>query len=138
MFKKAIGLFVLMFAVNVYAVDLPLPNEPPVQVSDVEVVGGYTGLTWDANTEEDLAGYLIGYSVGSAYVYNTDNIIDVGNVTQFLFDALPSEVKQDGNQVYFAAYAYDLNGNVSERSETVSISFLADPPPGSPTGLKKQ
>jgi hypothetical protein len=77
-------------------------------------------LAWAANTESNLAGYVIGYGVQSG-VYLT--FVDVGNVTTFTLD-LP------GSQYYFAVRAYNTAGASSAFSAEVadsSLILLANP-----------
>ena len=79
-------------------------------------------LSWQANTETDLAGYKIYYGSSSSGVYSI--IIDVGNVTQYQISGL-----NIGNTYYFAVSAYDENGNESEFSTEVSYHVKdVDPP----------
>lgn len=123
-----------------WAIDLPLPSEPPIQVSGVVFDG--EKLVWDSNIEIDLAGYLVGYtdSVEQSvpYSYDENKIIDVGNVTEFLIVSLPESVKVAGAYINFVVYAYDLNDNISERSiEEVQVAATQDFPPVPPTGLEK-
>jgi len=59
-----------------------IPKEPPIQLSGIEVVEGKT-LAWDANTEPDLGGYIIGYSLGGTeFIYCPMCHFDVGNVVE--------------------------------------------------------
>src|SRR5206468_3724620 len=69
-------------------------------------------LTWDANTEPDLAGYRIRY--GTAPSSHTQ-MIDVGMVTSYAVMDLPA-----GTTFYFVVAAYDLAGNESQPSNEVS------------------
>ncbi len=68
--------------------------------------------TWDANTEDDLAGYKVYYGTESG---NYTHIQDVGNQTSYLAENL-----KDGSTYHFAVSAYDLSGNESELSGEVS------------------
>jgi hypothetical protein len=69
-----------------------------------------SSLTWDANTEVDLAGYRI-YAGLASRTYNL--LADVGLSTSYdlTFD--------DGKTRYFVATAYDTAGNESEYSNEV-------------------
>jgi len=77
-------------------------------------------LAWDANSEEDLAGYKLHYGTQSG---NYSVTIDVQNVTQYTIGNL--EEYQD---YYFVATAYDTDANESEYSEEVYYD-AEDPPP---------
>lgn len=68
-------------------------------------------LTWDPNTEADLAGYKlhIGTSSGS---YDTD--VDVGNQNYYTLSNLVS-----GQIYYISVTAYDTSGNESVNSDEV-------------------
>jgi hypothetical protein len=68
-------------------------------------------LAWDPNTEPDVTGYRIYYSfLSDQYDYSAD----VGNQTSFTLASL-----QDGKTYYFAATAYDQEGNESDFSNEV-------------------
>jgi len=69
-------------------------------------------LTWDANTEPDLAGYRIYYGTASREYLNS---IDVGNTTTYRLDGLLERV-----MYYIAVTAYDTTGNESGFSDEVS------------------
>ncbi len=68
-------------------------------------------LTWDPNTEADLAGYKIYYGSESR---NYTSHTDVGNQTTYTVSNLPA-----GNRYYFAAKAYNTAGQESDYSEEV-------------------
>ena len=68
-------------------------------------------LGWDANTETDLAGYIIHYGTGGG-VYSDS--IDVGNTTQYTLTNL-----QDGVDYFLAVTAYDFNNSESDYSAEV-------------------
>jgi hypothetical protein len=69
-------------------------------------------LQWDANTEPDLAGYIIKYGVQPG-VYT--NSIDVGNQTTWTVSGL-----QDHYRYYFAVQAYNSARLVSGLSNVVN------------------
>lgn len=70
-------------------------------------------VSWDANTESDLAGYKVHYGRSSR---DYDNILWVGNQTSHEVAGL-----QGGERYYFAVTALDHSGNESELSREVSI-----------------
>jgi hypothetical protein len=83
-------------------------------------------LTWDPNTEEDLAGYRLYYGK-EAGIYGEP--IDVGNVSQYLITGnIPANS-------YLALTAYDLSGNESGYSEELFFS-KDQAAPAVPGGLK--
>ncbi len=73
--------------------------------------------TWSANTEDDLAGYIIYYGTESGN-YTVEE--DVGNTTVYVAEDL-----QDGQEYYFVVKAYDFAGNVSAPSTEVSATVGA-------------
>jgi curli biogenesis system outer membrane secretion channel CsgG len=77
-----------------------------------QLFAGALKVSWDANTEPDLAGYKIYYGQ-SANNYTTT--INVGNVTLYTVDQLT-----EGVTYYFVVTAYDLAGNESGFSTEVS------------------
>lgn len=66
---------------------------------------------WDPNSEPDLAGYKIYW--GTATRDYSKNV-DVGNVVSYTLKDLPDGV------FYFAATAYDNDGNESDFSDEIS------------------
>ena len=66
-------------------------------------------LAWDANGENDLAGYILYYGTSSGN-YTTN--MDVGNITQYTLPGL-----QDGVTYYFALTAYNLDNYESAYSQ---------------------
>ncbi len=74
-------------------------------------------LSWDANTESDLAGYKVYYGTSSR---NYTETIDVGNTTTYQITGLSE------GTYYFAVTAYDTSGNESDYSEEVSKSFIQE------------
>jgi uncharacterized repeat protein (TIGR01451 family) len=70
-------------------------------------------LTWDANTEADLAGYRVRYGTTSGAA--AQGAVDVGNRTAC------SVLDLDANTTYyFVVHAYDLAGNESPASNEVA------------------
>lgn len=97
---------------------LAVPFGPALAASDTKVV-----ISWNANTESDLAGYKIYYgAVSGTY----DEVVDVGNVVTYTI------INPGDDVVYFAVTAYDKAGNESGKSDVVSVN----PPPANPTGIK--
>jgi hypothetical protein len=72
-------------------------------------------LTWEANLENDLAGYRIYYGNQSK---DYDSSISVGKVTQYEITDLDA-----GRRYFIALTAIDLAGNESAFSEEVTIAF---------------
>ncbi len=75
-------------------------------------------LHWDANQENDLAGYRVYQGTGSGQ-YGLSH--DVGMMTTYTVSNLDPTVTH-----YFAVTAYDQSGNESAPSEEVSHSFGED------------
>lgn len=73
-------------------------------------------FTWDANTETDLAGYKL-YQSATSGTYDPASAIDVGNVTTHVLTDVA-----DGTW-FWAATAYDTNGNQSAYSNEVSLTI---------------
>lgn len=87
-------------------------------------------MTWNHGGEPDLAGFKIYYGMDST---NLDNVADI---PLSLYDQNPASVPviRDWIQAgtwYFAATAYDTNGNESARSEMISAA-VPDTAPGTP------
>lgn len=81
-------------------------------------------VTWNANTETDLAGYKVYYGTATG-VYGTP--IDVGNVTTYDIGNLKESTKY-----FIALTAYDTSGNESVKSEEASITIPDVTPPAVP------
>jgi hypothetical protein len=71
-------------------------------------------LSWDANTEPDLAGYRA-YTGRESHVYDE---MEVGNVTSVVLTI------DDSGQWFFAVKAYDNSNNVSALSTEVTGNWL--------------
>src|SRR5687768_13017045 len=76
-------------------------------------------LAWDANTEPDIAGYIVYWGTTSR---GYDRSADVGNVTQQVINGL-----QDLQTYYFAVRAYNLDGLQSPYSVEVSKLIPLNP-----------
>jgi len=93
-------------------------------------MGADVDLAWDANTEDDLKGYIVYYGTASR---NYPHNIDVGDTTQHRILDL-----QDGTTYYFAVKAYDYDNNQSSYSDelvyTVPVQNSAPGKPSAPAG----
>jgi hypothetical protein len=86
-------------------------------------------VTWNPNTEEDLAGYRL--YVGEASGQYGEPV-DVGNVTGHVMEITP----QHGAMYYFALTAYDTSGNESGYSAEATCFIPDGVKPEKPTGLR--
>jgi len=75
-------------------------------------------LTWNPNTESDLAGYKV-YRATASGAYGVPVATLSGNVTSYVSAGL-----QVGTTYYFVVTAYDSAGNESPRSAEVSRSIF--------------
>lgn len=89
--------------------------------------GADVKLSWDPNSETDLAGYNIYWGSTSG---NYSNSVDVGNVTTYQLIGL------DEGQSVFAVTAYDINANESDFSDEV-CAVLDTIPPTAISNLRK-
>ena len=89
-------------------------------------------LTWDPNTEPDLAGYQMYYGTSSG-IYTGS--IDVNNLTTCTI----SDLEED-HTYYFAVTAYNTSGDESDFSNEVFKYFPngTPPPPPPPDGETPQ
>ncbi len=86
-------------------------------------------VTWNPNTEPDLAGYrLYVGEVSGQY----GEPIDVGNVTGHVMEITP----QYGATYSFAVTAYDTSGNESGYSDEATCFVPDSRAPEKPTGLR--
>ena len=86
-------------------------------------------VTWNPNTEPDLAGYRL--YVGEASGQYGEPV-DVGNVTGHVMEITP----QHGATYYFALTAYDTSGNESGYSDEATCFVPDSGAPEKPTGLR--
>lgn len=82
-------------------------------------------VNWNANTEDDLAGYKVYYRTAASQ-YGSP--VDVGNVTSHEIADLGT-----GSTYYVAVTAYDTSGNESGYSEEAS-AFIPTPDTTAPAG----
>ena len=95
----------------------PNIDAPPIPAQNVNVVSTTTNsisLSWDASQMSDIAGYKVHYSSDSTG-YEFPNTIDVGLNTTYTLSSLVSGLKY-----YFSVTTYDIDGNESWFSKTVS------------------
>jgi hypothetical protein len=71
-------------------------------------------LAWDPNTEPELAGYKIYWGTSSG---NYTSSKDVGKTTTTTIDGV-----EEGTTYYFAATAYDSQGDESKYSNQVAFT----------------
>ncbi len=71
-------------------------------------------VSWEPNSESDLAGYKVYYGNSSR---NYDTNIDVGNITSYTISNLV-----EGKTYFFVATAYDESDNESDYSNEVSYA----------------
>jgi len=96
--KRGVGLGILIFFIF---------------LSNIVLMAGSVTISWDPNTEADLAGYRVYYGTESRnYQVNVDVGLDTFKVIENL---------QTGIRYYFAVTAYDTANNESDFSEEVSI-----------------
>ena len=84
-------------------------------------------LAWDANSESDLARYLVGYRTSPT---GTETVVSVGLVTQWTLTTATA-----GSTYYFRVYAENTSGLRSAPSSEVSTVIPTTPPPPSGGGL---
>lgn len=79
-------------------------------------------VSWNANTDRDLAGYLVYYGVRSG---TYDAVYDVGNLTGYRITGVPN-----GTTCYVAVAAYDTARNESALSAEQRVNVPAATLPG--------
>ena len=84
-------------------------------------------LAWDANSESDLARYLVGYRTSPS---GTETVVSVGLVTQWTLTTAAA-----GSTYYFRVYAENTAGLRSAPSSEVSTTIPTTTPPPSGGGL---
>ncbi len=84
----------------------------------VSATAGDLKVTWQQNTEPDLAGYFVYFGKKDRPQANR---IDVGRQTQYLIQNLPA-----GETYYISVTAVDKAGNESVASELIAVRVLTD------------
>jgi len=82
-----------------------IPPSPPQNIKYSGSGFGSIRISWDPNTDSDLAGYKVYYGKSSG---NYENSIDVGNVTAYNLSGLIP-----GITYYITVTSYDTSGNES-------------------------
>ncbi|TAN41053.1 MAG: hypothetical protein EPN25_05690 [Nitrospirae bacterium] len=101
-----------------------LPPAPPVLVTAVPN-GSDVTLTWNANTDTDLSGYLL---YRNEQLANVAGIV-VGNLKPYLMTATayPDKALPDGKYKYYLI-AMDRAGNMSGQSNVLEVTIDTHPP----------
>lgn len=89
-----------------------------LMLTAVSVTAGDLKVTWQPNTEPDLAGYFVYYGTKARPQANR---IGVGRQTQYLIQNLPA-----GETYYLSVTAVDKAGNESVSSELIAVRVLTD------------
>ena len=98
--------------------------------------GATVKLTWNPNTEPDLAGYRIYQTeTPGAYDKATQRVADISATANQQKTADVQVNFTDGRTVYFVATAYDTSGNESGFSNEVSFKTSDTTPPAAPSIL---
>jgi fibronectin type 3 domain-containing protein len=94
------------------------PRQIPVSLILSATVAGTANLTWDANTDSDLAGYKVYQGTSSGTYAASVSTIPKGT-TSYTVAGL-----QTGTTYFFIITAYDNAGNESLHSNEVSKSIF--------------
>jgi len=109
------------------SIQVTVDNTPPAAPLLLTAIpdGSSVALTWQANSEPDLAGYLV-YRGGK--LANESGTV-VGDLTPYLITGLDfAEVNvPDGTHVYYLV-AMDRAGNSSDQSNTIAVPLDTRPP----------
>ncbi len=99
-------------------VPTPVPSTPSASAATTTPTVASATVSWNANTETDLAGYRIYVGTRSGS-YGFVGPFEVTNRTSFTIPNLPT-----GTTYYFAVSAFDKSGNESAKSAEVSKSLF--------------
>ncbi len=89
--------------------------------SGLAVAGSPATISWNANSESDLAGYRVYYGTSAD---NYSKVENVGNVTTYVINDLTP-----GVTYYFVVTAYDNSGNESGYSSEATLNIPDTAPP---------
>ena len=92
-----------------------------VLLAATQAAAAQIALAWDANTEPDIAGYIVEYGAGTSYA----NSVDVGKVTSWTLANTAA-----GTSYSFRVVAYNTAGEQSDTSTAVTGTVTAYPNPG--------
>lgn len=122
------GLMVILFAFGILA-GIAWSVSVNIETKS-RAATGFAKLTWDANTEADLAGYKIYYGMSPRTgdcpaTGGYANVLDAGKVTTYTISNLT-----EGKTYYFSVTAYDTSKNEScfstEQNKVVPVSVVVD------------
>lgn len=104
---------------------------PPAAPAGLQAAPGdsQVALSWDANTEPDLAGYNIYRSTDGVLYTRINGVLLTG--TSFV-----DTDRINGRTYYYQVTAVDRSNNESARSNTVQATPGDETPPSTPTGLR--
>lgn len=113
--------------ITVHQISVTIDNTPPaapVLITASAIVSDVT-VTWKANTEPDLAGYLL---YRNDQLANVTGIV-VGNLQPYLIAGTTylDKTLPDGTFRYYLM-AMDQAGNVSDQSNTIEVTIDTHPP----------
>ena len=116
--KKESGMKSFVLIIFIFFIFVTLSPLSPLTVCSV--LAADVTLEWDQNSEPDISGYKVYYSVESR---NYTTTIDVGNFTSCVISDLDPE-----RTYFFAATAYNTDGYESDFSNEVSYSASSSSP----------
>ena len=120
------------------AINVPdaIPPAVPIMLTGVSNNGNCATVTWKANTESDLAGYLVYYTTDSTNYSQNTPIVVVSLATLTKCGLLGTH---NGVTYFFKLKTFDTSNNLSDFSNQISvlvkdITAVNDLPSGKPEG----